>query len=650
MLGCTAVNQAWHIGLQQLAALAAAANAFLGPNKKCKFVEDRDSGESNLVCSSYRLLEQLDLSCAAGQLLSETVQAHQEVFGTGTGCLLFMAGVWSAAALECLQDGVPVQHIVSAMLEGLGSCLEASRGIRVPIKEAVCHFGSEGDKRPDRHSVPISKDCFMPLKSTGVCFLSSSRGASRLGTCRPSSRKTHKAETHKPQAVLRGKAKIELTHSRHFCLGEKTETGSSAAAMMPLSSLSGEPEPIDITCLAASLSHGCEDRMSLAVEACRIQMESSRLAGGRGTFDVSKLVTCVLPGLPEACATIFRGFLTLISEEQVPIARRLEDRSLCVAVINGDLSESSRHQGFSRPVHVRHIIEKLDALGFHSESKWAGKTLMTLQRLNVDVLLVGGMIAEDLRQSCIEKGLLVVERVMRGVLQDIAETTGAVPVNYVSQLHEDCVGKGARASIWRECGRAVAVNIHAHRTLLVTAVITSCVSSKLQMLEDQFWGCAHRLYHTMGDRHVLPGAGVAEIFCAHHLRELSKFDADRTCPLEESNSYRSVVLLHMAEGWVEYVATVMCNSTVCPSKLEALTVISQSLKGLGAGKLPCSSLLQNLHNDGGGMVVILDNVEAKLEAWRKALDMVLLVLQSDTEIITGLSTKDAKQESHVIVL
>ncbi|KAJ8269375.1 hypothetical protein COCON_G00119820 [Conger conger] len=648
-LGYLAVNQGRHIGLQQLAALAAAANAFLGPDKKFKFVEDQESGKSNMVCSSYRLLEQLDLSCAAGQLLNETVQAHQKVFGTGTGCLLFMVGVWSAAALECLQEGVPVQHIVSAMLEGLDSCLIASRGIRLPIKEAVCHFGSGGDKRPDRHRVPMGKGCLVPLKSTIVSSLSFAHDASGMAACRLNSRKTHKAETCKPQALLRGKAKIKLTHSRHFGPGEKTETGSSAAAMTPFSSLSGKPEPLNIAHLAGSVSHGCEDGMSLVVEACRIQMESNRVDSGRGTFDISKLVTCVLPWLPEGCATVLQGFLTLISEEQAPTPKLLGDRSLYVAVINGDLSESYRHLGFIRPADVRHTTGKLDSLGLNLESEWAGKTLMTLRRLKVDVLLVGGVVAESLRQNCIEQGLLVVERVTRGVLRDFTETTGAVAVTYVSQLDEDCVGKGARASMLRECGKAVAVNIQANGTLLVTVVISSCVSSKLQVLEDRFWGCAHRLYHAMGDGHVLPGAGVTEILCAHHLRELSKLDGNKTRPQGDSNSYRGVVLQYMAEGWMEYMATVMYNTAVCPSKLEAWTVINQSLKGLGAGTLSYACLLEHLHNDGGG-VVVYDNVEAKLEAWRRALDLVLLVLQTDTEIITGLSTKDAKQESHLMLI
>ncbi|KAJ8372105.1 hypothetical protein AAFF_G00294690, partial [Aldrovandia affinis] len=72
MPGCVAVKQGRHIGLQQLAALAATTNGFLGPNKRCKFVVDQQGGDSSLVCSSWRLLEQLDLSCAAGQLLSES--------------------------------------------------------------------------------------------------------------------------------------------------------------------------------------------------------------------------------------------------------------------------------------------------------------------------------------------------------------------------------------------------------------------------------------------------------------------------------------------------------------------------------------------------------------------------------------------------
>lgn len=45
---------------------------------------------------------------------------------------------------------------------------------------------------------------------------------------------------------------------------------------------------------------------------------------------------------------------------------------------------------------------------------------------------------------------------------------------------------------------------------------------------------------------------------------------------------------------------------------------------------------------------VYDNVTLKLEAWRKALDFVFLVLQ--TEIITGIDPKQVEGQSNVMAL
>lgn len=133
-MGITVINQRLHNGLQQLTGLAAFTHSFLGPNKKKKFL-DESTGESLLVCTCFRVKEHLNLTCFIGHLANETIQAHQKVFHSGAGCLLFMAGVWSRAALECLHRGISIPHIVSAMSEGLDICWEVCRSNSVSIED-----------------------------------------------------------------------------------------------------------------------------------------------------------------------------------------------------------------------------------------------------------------------------------------------------------------------------------------------------------------------------------------------------------------------------------------------------------------------------------------------------------------------------------
>ncbi|XP_036407691.1 Bardet-Biedl syndrome 12 protein [Megalops cyprinoides] len=645
--GCTVISRGRHIGLQQLEVLAAATNAFLGPNKRYKFVEDQQGGESSLVCSSLRLLEQLDLSCAVGQLLCETVQAHHRAFHTGTGCLLFLAGVWSSAALECLHKGIPVPHIVSAMSEGLEACLETCRSSCSPVRDDLCTSGSgEGEKGRGLNDTARAVspklgfgDSLHPgtRKPADISSLSYSFDVNAPGARSSGCKEGQTTLTHRVQDSQK------LKHSRHFCLNERTGAESSAPASLRRSGDSGS---VNVIGLARALSHGCVEAMQLVIEASRVQTEAPQKGGVCRVFDVNKLVTCVMPGLSEGHACVLRGFVSLISVEQASIAKRFKDQNLNVIIISGDLSEQYRHLGFNRPSNVRFVTGNLDKLGFSKENEWVDEVSAALLRLKVNVLLVNGVVTEKLMERCVRHGLLVVERVKHNVLRDFAETTGAVPVTYAAQLNEQCVGGGVRVVVWGDHSRhgkadLTAVNVQADGTTLATAVITGCVFAKLQALEDRFWGCAHRLHHALKDGKVLPGAGVTEILCIRRLHRLAKEDRggtrgeDAVSAPGTTNPYRGTVLQHMSDGWVEYIATLMWNSGTCSSKLEARTIINQSLEQLG---------------DMEEATRVYDNVTVKLEAWRRALDLVFLVLLTDTEITTGFNSQDTEDKSDIVLL
>ena len=51
------------------------------------------------------------------------------------------------------------------------------------------------------------------------------------------------------------------------------------------------------------------------------------------------------------------------------------------------------------------------------------------------------------------------------------------------------------------------------------------------------------------------------------------------------------------------------------------------------------------------MESVYDNVTVKVEAWRRALDLVFLLLQTDAEIITGFDAekKDIQSNSFVFL-
>ncbi|KAJ8015513.1 hypothetical protein DPEC_G00026910 [Dallia pectoralis] len=633
-MGSTVINQRLHIGLQQLTALGAVAHSFLGPNKKHKIIQDDSTGESALVCTCYRVMEHLELACSVGQLANETIQAHQKVFHSGTCCLLFLAGAWSRAALECLHKGISIPNITSVMMEGLDMCSDVCRS----------------------NSVLIADVGLIASVSNKSVMTGSPRAVSQSSapTCSQGSLNSRKH------------SRIKLRHSRHFCEIDKDYEATPQSFS----------QAFDIPPLAEALSHGCAETMSLVVKACRLQSKRSGSGDSGRTFDVSKLVTCPLPGLSEAHRCVLQGCVVLVSAEQASLVHRMRENNCQVVLIDGDLSENFRHVGFNRKTDLRYVNSKLDSTGVCENEAWEDKVLTTLQNNNVNLVVIRGEASERFSQCCLRHCILVLDRVRLTVLKDLAETTGAFPVTYATQLNRHCVGTGVKVSIWRECrgvGRrlSTAVNIVADRSGLVTVVLTSSVPGKLQAVEDQFWACAYRLHHALKDQKLLHGAGMIELLCVHHLHKHIEGSGRRTgkggvaVPQDirgsVGNGHRGFVLRAMADGWTDYISALMLNSGTC-SRVDTWTTINQQLTYLNTGwslDYVYSKMLFKDDAGNGGVShpgvsqsakKVYDNVTVKLEAWRKALDLVFLVLQTDIEVITGIDPAQLESNSNVMVL
>lgn len=643
MLGSTILNHRQHVGLQKLSALAGVTRSCLGPNKKYKFIQDDTSEESTLVCSCFRIFENLELTCAVGQLVYETIQAHHKIYRTGSGCLLFLAGAWSRVALECLDRGISVAHIVSAMFEGMDICLDVCRKSSISTEDLY---------------VQQSESCAATSHALG------------LHLSKKLLKETSQASCHLPGTTRASLKTLKL--SRHFC-EDKFENVSTL--LQP-----HQTQHPDIAHIAEGLSHGCLGTMNLVIEASRIQSKNNQQDLGCATFDVSKVVTCVLPGLPEDHACVLPGCIVLLSAEQASVARNLQEQCLNVALIHGDLSDTYCHLGFNRPTSINCVSDQVDLSSSNMEEKWMEMVVALWLKLDVNLVLVSGLVSEKVILRCCRHHILVVEKVRASVLKAFANATGALPVTYVTQLSKHCVGTGVNAVIWRELhshdGKpSITINISTGGSSdLVTVVLTSCVHGKLQALEDQFWACAYRLHHVLKDKVVLPGAGVTEILCAHHLqkqaehyvRHCAESSGDSVQKTEAGiapNPCRGVVLQLMAEALIDYISTVMVNTGQF-SKLSARTAVSQQLKVYyDSSSIPemFSQLVLESEQDVSAFssptkssdappFKVYDSLCVKQEAWKKALDLVLLVLQADAEIITGIDQRADDAQDTLLLL
>ncbi|XP_068960966.1 Bardet-Biedl syndrome 12 protein [Petaurus breviceps papuanus] len=685
-MACINMSRKRHAGLQQLSALMEAGRSFLGPVKSAKFILGEGSHESVLACSPLRLLESLDLTTSVGQLLYETVQSQKSAYGTGTNTLLFLAGAWSTAALHCLQQDIPISIIVSVMSEGLTSCRKEVDPLQIPLPDVVANTG-DTRRYPflgtlgiipsplvhvpaeipwiqrERDVKNASSQPSTPAFSSRRCSELSSRSSYFSSQ---SVAKGNKALSQASQTSLIPNShprKSRLSHSRHFNTAENDSYQTSSKQ---------QPEAYvqncnDLVQLAVGLSHGDHSSMALVEAAVRCQYQNAHVRKRNNTvpfrFDVSKISTCCLPGVPESFSCVYSGYITLVSINYTTTVRELQNRPLRIVLIDGDFKENYRHLGLN---NLGNVKTELESLAYH-EKLWLDHTFEILIQLNVNLVMVRGNVSGNLMERCMCSNLLLVGPVSHCVLQDFAEVTGAVQVTYATQLNEECVGSGVYVNLWRagqlnakEVSSKVAILIKAEGVLLATAVLTSPVLAQMQAKEDHFWTCAHRLYHALGDEKVFLGGGAVEILCLAHLHmliERSQTEMDKDCPgqLPTASSwmassqafYRPAVLKALADGWHKYLSSVVYNTGTCSSESEASTFVQNFLQKTTDSGCPLLYLLKEYNKVTSGALNlgvpsrlketsrVYDVVTPKTEAWRRALDLVLLVLQTDAEIITG---------------
>ncbi|KAJ0049726.1 hypothetical protein NL108_000576 [Boleophthalmus pectinirostris] len=602
MAASTVLNQRQHVGLQTLSALSDITTQFLGPTKTFKIIQDDATSESALVSSCYRVLENLELTGAVSQLVYETVEAHHKIYKTGSGCLLFMAGAWSRAALECLHREIPIAHIISAMSEGMTLCLSTFMQCVIPNKELYTKLKSQ----PNKSTVKDSAN----------------------------------------QQLSSNKTQRKLKLSRHF---QEPEFENISITPKP------KIEKTKISDIGRTLSHGYSEAMDLVVKASQIQYKEDL------TFDVDKISICLLPCFAETHNCVLPGCIVPVCPEQAIIARNFKKQDLKVALIDGHLTSTFRHLGYNKAKRLQRVSEYSSSDGHQEE--WLECIVRLLLNLEVNVLLISGVADEKLKDHFWKHNILVVEKMRLSVLKTFALSTGAILVSYATQLNSRCIGTGITVNLWKDLSNfanksnyGTYLNISTiEKSGLVTVVLSSWVQGKLQSEEDAFLACAYRLHWALKDKSLLPGAGVTEMYCISELQKQAQLYASShktVPPRTAAGPYTGVVLQLMADGFIDFVTTVMVN-TGKYSKVEARTVVVEQLHGLdgsvNSAKMAQMCLKDDEVDSDCNKSAICDNLTVKQEVWRKALDLVFLVLQTDAEVITGLDQKQLEQRDLMIL-
>lgn len=697
------VNRKRHIGLQHLSALASTGRTLLGPMKLSKFIVDESIPGGMLICSPLRLLENMDLSSAVGQLLNEAIQAQNKDFKTGMTTLLFLVGAWSNAVLECLQHDVPLSLIVAIMSEGLDSCIEQVERITLSlhniqqklkdipvecegmslinsnsslsgkqftdIKKTVSKSGTSilnllknelSEEKSEDHMIQQTNDInpVIPITNSMKCLLSESMNSNFVSSvCKTMIQKNSDLHNCHFDALTYNR-RSKLTHSRYFSNVNKCQSPQQTTHL-------GEcPKPFDsyLGQLALSLSHGNESATKMIQDILRCQLPGANQKTDTCPFqfDISEIVTCCLSGISESHSCVHPGYITLVCPAKAAAVKQFQDMPIRVILIDGDLTETYHHLGFNRLENMSMFSENVSH-SKESPSLWVDSIMDILIQSNINLILVQGDTCEILEEKCLLHKIVIINHVDHNVLRAFSNITRAEIVTYINQVNEDCTVKGICVNLYGtlelnlvEVSGQIPLALTAEGLRLVTVVLCCPFMSKMQAMEDQFWTCVYRLHHALLDQAVFPGGGAVELLCLSFLEKLEEATPNSTGQFhfasswfaKSSEQYKSLVLSVLASGWRQYLFAVMGNATNCASVFETHTVIQQHLRRAAGHSSPSAYILEEFskgkigvsvgHSDIGGKALkVCDNITAKIEAWRRALELVLLVLQTDAEIIAG---------------
>ncbi|NP_001093348.1 Bardet-Biedl syndrome 12 protein homolog [Xenopus laevis] len=653
-----------HKGLQQLLSMATSVNSFLGPMKSYKFIFDQITHESILTSSSFRLLENLDLTSAIGQLLNETIQAHHKSYKTGTTTLFFMVGAWSSAVQECLHLGIPVSLIVSVMLDGLNSCIGHVHSLQVSLVSQVTsdctNIKTNGINHSNYSASGDQGNCSSELENNPLPRVSNMRTASEFPVA------FHK----KPLPLCTGTnlyktQRRRLFHSRH--LAEDLSFFQDVPERPQTTTLNNET----LDGLAKGLAHGYQPVMNLVKNAvCLHCAEIKENSLDKSSFNISRLETCSLPGLSEEHTTVSFGYTTLVPTESAAVITHLNGKPLRILLVDGELTESHRHLGFDNPDNVKMVFEHAGNEKHNLEDSWISRAYEKIIQANINLILVRGDVCPFLLKQCIHRNILIVTQVKQNILQAFSECTGAEPVTYLTQINCCSVGNEAfvtlctRANSIIEVSQKIVISITAKKLNLITATLSSRIPSTMQSIEDQFLTCAYRLHHALQEGNVFYGGGAIELLCIHHLQKLvqessssfyaydnAQFHCLSSWMTESATFYRAAIIGCLAKGWYKYISVLLCNMGGFLSELDAVTFIENELQNISHHSSPIDYVRdqyskKDLFNDEMGISIshhslpVYDNVTPKLEAWRRALHLVLTVLQTDAEVITNSATQN----------
>ncbi|XP_064648353.1 uncharacterized protein LOC135500677 [Lineus longissimus] len=443
--------------------------------------------------------------------------------------------------------------------------------------------------------------------------------------------------------------------------------------------------------LCEGLGHGDPIGMGLAVEVYRRQLDQEVSEAERfPRFDLNKVHTCHVPSIGLKDPAIVSGFGLEVDVLQLTALQKQARH--WVIMINGDLTPSSRHQGYNARQKTSQVAES----GQESGDTWLTKTLSIIQKLNINTILVKGSSNPDLLSICLSRDIAILDHTPYKILHAISMATNTEPLSYITDATKVNVTSEVTVRPYRDdwmCCLSSRAYVCIELPLPIQTVMFCHPCKAVGILrEESFWHCANRLANTVSSNRVLPGSGETEKLVLKLLEN------------GQDTSYRSAIFEGIALGFRDYVEKVASNSynifvqagishedvsrdirnpsqEVNQEITEVMQNSVQTFTDSSSKDVPnCVTLsdtsdtpvkmskyfdanscnqsvlshrgTEQLDLDvlGNHTRLVFDDYLAKREAWQTAADFVCGILQTDMYVVTGLGDSESRARHSVLGL
>ncbi|GFU21192.1 bardet-Biedl syndrome 12 [Nephila pilipes] len=559
------------MSLKQL--IGSIISSYLGPFKSNKFIVD--GKDVYMVKCPVLLLQKMSLKDHLSYLIEDTLNSHHEKYGCSSISLLAMWYFWNEEFHIASQEGCDISCIVEHSQNILEYVISQLPKITIGCKEMFL----KSHTLNDAHHL-FQYYSFGPNRQT-VSF--SHEGFENVNNSNKIPIGIMYSSRHlSPSLLLHAEDEMTILEEKQIFEPENHKR-----------QIKLEKLKTTMCSLVKKLSHDESDLTDLLSNVWIKQAESSNCA----KFNIDGIILCPVT-LPCSYSTVVDGLIIKCNNNYLYDQDLNFEKSRALA-IKGSITFEYVHLGYSETVSIS-VKKTTEQLKISEKDVWIKKCCDLLLKLAVNVVLVNGEVDPTIISFCSVNSILILPDIPWNTLQDICVAVDKSPCTYLLDCDHDDVFSNLSVKKWNfDYTEMLDKNIYIHIDIsnskdinrLYTVILCHPNQFLLNNQEHQFWHLASRLHLATKENNLLPGAGKTEKWCFNLIQETSS-----------KNSTEERIKSAVANGFFKY-----------------FQVISEKLKEQ-----------DKIYSEES-----LDEMQSKVQAWRSAMALTLVIMRCDCLIMYG---------------